>query len=141
MRKTIAILWIAAGPDMNQLPPVTTILLVLLVSIAGWIDIRSRRISNWLTVAGVLVGACAARIPAVFRASRHGRGRCQALRLPHGAVIALGAIGFVPAVRIWGAWKLAELCGGGRPGARRWVAGGSWWVAGGTGMCVRRRMD
>ena len=41
---------------MNQLPPVATILLVILVSIAGWIDIRSRRIPNWLTVAGVLAG-------------------------------------------------------------------------------------
>jgi len=41
---------------MNQLPPVTTILLVVLVSIAGWIDIRSRRIPNWLTVAGVVAG-------------------------------------------------------------------------------------
>ena len=28
----------------------------------------------------------------------------DALRLPHGAVIALGAAGFVSAVKIWGAW-------------------------------------
>jgi hypothetical protein len=28
----------------------------------------------------------------------------DALRLPHGAVIALGAIGFVSAAKIWGVW-------------------------------------
>jgi len=28
----------------------------------------------------------------------------DALRLPHGAVITLGAIGFVSAVKIWGGW-------------------------------------
>jgi prepilin peptidase CpaA len=182
---------------MNQLPPVATILLVVLVSIAGWTDIRSRRIPNWLTAAGVLAGfslngllygwpgvwfalkglglalliylpffalrgmgagdvklMCAAGSligpwnwlgvfiltgllgGVIGLALAFSRGRVlatlanvgyimkelaclrapylkredldvanpDALRLPHGAVIALGAIGFVSAVKIWGAW-------------------------------------
>jgi prepilin peptidase CpaA len=182
---------------MNQLPPVATILLVILVSVAGWTDIRSRRIPNWLTAAGVLAGFCLngwlygwpgvwfalqglglallIHLPLfALRATGGGdvklmgaigvligpwnwigvfiltallggviglalafsRGRVlatllnvgyimkelaclrapyarredldvanpDALRLPRGAVIALGVIGFVSGVKIWGAW-------------------------------------
>jgi prepilin peptidase CpaA len=41
---------------MNYLPPVVQILLVLIVSVAAYCDIRFRRIPNWLTLTGVLLG-------------------------------------------------------------------------------------
>ncbi len=41
---------------MSYLPPVFQILLALLVLPAGVYDIRYRRVPNWLTVPGVLIG-------------------------------------------------------------------------------------
>ncbi len=41
---------------MNYLPPVLQILLVLMVSVAAFYDIRFRRIPNWLSLIGVLLG-------------------------------------------------------------------------------------
>jgi prepilin peptidase CpaA len=182
---------------MNALPPATTTLLLILVTIAGGIDIRSRRIPNWLTVSGVVLGlalngflygwpgvwfalkglglALLVYLPffalrgmgagdvklmaavgaligpwnwlwvfiltgllggVIGLALAFSRGRAlttlanvgfilkelsrfraphvqredldvanpDALRLPHGAVIALGVIGFVSAAKIWGVW-------------------------------------
>ncbi|MCC6858158.1 MAG: prepilin peptidase [Bryobacterales bacterium] len=41
---------------MSYLPPVLQLLLALLVIPAGIFDIRERRVPNWLTLSGVLVG-------------------------------------------------------------------------------------
>lgn len=77
---------------------------VLLALIAGWTDLRSRRIPNWLTVPGLLIGVAA---NAVFggwsglKASLVGAGLGLALLLPFVLLRSLGA----------GDWKLAGALG------------------------------
>ncbi len=76
----------------------------LLAAVGGWTDWRSRRIPNWLTVPGLLLGIMA---NAVFRGwpgtkdSLLGAGLGLALLLPFVAVRSLGA----------GDWKLVGALG------------------------------
>jgi prepilin peptidase CpaA len=77
---------------------------VLLAVIAGWTDLRSRRIPNWLTVPGLLVGV---GLNSLFsgwsglKTSLLGAGLGLALLLPFVLVRSLGA----------GDWKLAGALG------------------------------
>lgn len=77
---------------------------VLLAVIAGWTDLRSRRIPNWLTVPGLLVGLgvnSALGGWSGLKTSLLGAGLGLALLLPFVLVRSLGA----------GDWKLAGALG------------------------------
>ena len=77
---------------------------VLLASIAAWTDLRSRRIPNWLTVPGAVVGLGANVVLggwAGLKASLLGFGLGLALLLPLVLLRSLGA----------GDWKLAGALG------------------------------
>ena len=77
---------------------------VLLALIAGWTDFRSRRIPNWLTVPGLLVGLAMNIVlggKAGVLASLEGVGVGLALLLPFVLLRSLGA----------GDWKLAGALG------------------------------
>ena len=77
---------------------------VLLASIAAWTDIRSRRIPNWLTVPGAVVGLAANVVLyrwVGLKASLLGIGLGLALLLPFVLLRSLGA----------GDWKLAGALG------------------------------
>jgi prepilin peptidase CpaA len=77
---------------------------VLLSLIAGWTDLRSRRIPNWLTVPGLLIGVTANTVLgrwAGLRASLLGAAVGLALLLPFVLLRSLGA----------GDWKLAGALG------------------------------
>jgi prepilin peptidase CpaA len=78
---------------------------VLLAVIAGWTDFRSRRVPNWLTVPGLLVGVAlnvALSGRAGLKSSLLGAGLGLLLLLPFVLVRSLGA----------GDWKLAGALGG-----------------------------
>lgn len=77
---------------------------VLLAVVAGWTDFRSRRIPNWLTVPGLLVGLAANATlngRSGFKASLLGIGLGLLLLLPFVLLRSLGA----------GDWKLAGALG------------------------------
>ena len=77
---------------------------VTLALVAGWTDLRSRRIPNWLTVPGVAVGLAANTFLAGwngFWTSLKGAGLGLALLLPFVLLKSLGA----------GDWKLAGALG------------------------------
>jgi prepilin peptidase CpaA len=77
---------------------------VLLAIIAGWTDFRSRRIPNWLTVAGLLAGIAVNAAMggwAGLKSSLLGAGLGLLLLLPFVLVRSLGA----------GDWKLAGALG------------------------------
>ncbi len=77
---------------------------VLLALIAGWTDLRSRRIPNWLTVPGLLIGVAGSIALSGWgglKSSLLGAGLGLALLLPFVALRSLGA----------GDWKLAGALG------------------------------
>jgi prepilin peptidase CpaA len=77
---------------------------VILATIAAWTDLRSRRIPNWLTVSGLVVGMAASTILGGWsglKASLLGLGLGLALLLPFVLLHSLGA----------GDWKLAGALG------------------------------
>ena len=76
----------------------------LLAAAAGWTDWRSRRIPNWLTVPGLVVGIALSSVAAGWagaRSSLLGAGLGLALLLPFVLIRSLGA----------GDWKLAGALG------------------------------
>lgn len=80
------------------------ILAGLLAAVAGWMDWRSRRIPNWLTVPGLFVGVAANSAAAGWPGTRTallGAGLGLALLLPFVLVRSLGA----------GDWKLVGAVG------------------------------
>jgi len=77
---------------------------VLLAVIAGWTDLRSRRIPNWLTLPGLLIGVAGSTALSGWgglKSSLLGAGLGLALLLPFVALRSLGA----------GDWKLAGALG------------------------------
>jgi prepilin peptidase CpaA len=77
---------------------------VILAVIAGWTDLRSRRIPNWLTVPGVLIGVAGSAALtgwAGLKSSLLGAALGLALLLPFVLLRSLGA----------GDWKLAGALG------------------------------
>ncbi len=77
---------------------------VLLALIAGWTDLRSRRIPNWLTVSGLLIGISANVVASGWsglKTSLLGAAVGLALLLPFVLLRSLGA----------GDWKLAGALG------------------------------
>jgi prepilin peptidase CpaA len=77
---------------------------VILAVIAGWTDLRSRRIPNWLTVPGVLIGVAGSTALtgwAGLKSSLLGAALGLALLLPFVLLRSLGA----------GDWKLAGALG------------------------------
>jgi prepilin peptidase CpaA len=86
------------------LRPIILVGAVLLALIAGWTDFRSRRIPNWLTVPGLLIGVAAnAAIGgwSGLKGSLVGAGLGLVLLLPFVLLRSLGA----------GDWKLAGALG------------------------------
>ncbi len=80
------------------------ILAVILVLIAGWIDWRTRRIPNWLTVSGFLFGIATNSLLAGWQGSKssvEGAGLALLLLLPLVLLRAFGA----------GDWKLMAAVG------------------------------
>jgi prepilin peptidase CpaA len=87
-----------------QLKPVILAGAVLLAAIAAWTDWRSRRIPNWLTVSGLLVGVVANVVFGGWnglKTSLLGAGLGLVLLLPFVLLRSLGA----------GDWKLAGALG------------------------------
>jgi prepilin peptidase CpaA len=79
-------------------------LTILLAALAGWMDWRSRRIPNWLTVPGLFVGVAANALVwgwAGAKASLLGAGLGLLLLLPFVLIRSLGA----------GDWKLVGAVG------------------------------
>ena len=77
---------------------------VLLSLVAGWTDLRSRRVPNWLTIPGLLVGIAANTLLSSWsglKASLLGAAVGLALLLPFVLLRSLGA----------GDWKLAGALG------------------------------
>jgi prepilin peptidase CpaA len=77
---------------------------ILLALIAGWTDLRSRRIPNWLTVSAAVIGVGVSTVLSGWmglRTSLSGLGLGLALLLPFVLVRSLGA----------GDWKLAGALG------------------------------
>jgi len=86
------------------LKPVILAGAVLLSLIAGWTDLRSRRIPNWLTVSGLLIGVAANTVLGGWsglKTSLLGAAIGLALLLPFVLLRSLGA----------GDWKLAGALG------------------------------
>lgn len=80
------------------------ILALILVFIAGWVDWRTRRIPNWLTVSGFLLGIAANSLVAGWqgaKSSAEGAGLALLLLLPLVLLRAFGA----------GDWKLMGAVG------------------------------
>ena len=80
------------------------ILAVILVLIAGWVDWRTRRIPNWITVSGFLFGIAANSLLAGWqgaKSSAEGAGLALLLLLPLVLLRAFGA----------GDWKLMAAVG------------------------------
>jgi prepilin peptidase CpaA len=87
-----------------RLKPVILAGAVILSVIAGWTDLRSRRIPNWLTVPGLLIGVAANTVlsgRSGLTASLLGAAVGLALLLPFVLLRSLGA----------GDWKLAGALG------------------------------
>ena len=92
------------GRPEARLKPLILAGAVLLSLIAGWTDLRSRRIPNWLTVPGLLVGVAANTVLGGWsglRTSLLGAVVGLALLLPFVLLRSLGA----------GDWKLAGALG------------------------------
>ena len=73
--------------------PVILVGAVLLSLVAGWTDLRSRRIPNWLTVPGLLIGIAANTVLggwAGLRDSLLGAGLAMALLVPFWLLRSLG---------------------------------------------------
>jgi len=88
----------------TRLKPVILAGAVLLSLIAGWTDLRSRRIPNWLTVPGLLIGVAANTVLGGWsglKTSLLGAAIGLALLLPFVLLRSLGA----------GDWKLAGALG------------------------------
>jgi prepilin peptidase CpaA len=87
------------------LKPIVLGLAVALALIAGWTDWRSRRIPNWLTVPGLLIGVAVNVLTSGWRLGLHtsllGAGLGLLVLLPFVFLRALGA----------GDWKLAGALG------------------------------
>jgi len=86
------------------LKPVILAGAVLLSLVAGWTDLRSRRVPNWLTIPGLLVGIAANTLLSSWsglKASLLGAAVGLALLLPFVLLRSLGA----------GDWKLAGALG------------------------------
>jgi prepilin peptidase CpaA len=101
LRRTEAAL---SAPPEAHLKPLILAGAVLLSLIAGWTDLRSRRIPNWLTVPGLLIGVTANTILSGWsglKASVLGAAVGLALLLPFVLLRSLGA----------GDWKLAGALG------------------------------
>jgi prepilin peptidase CpaA len=80
------------------------VLAALLAAVAGWMDWRSRRIPNWLTMSGVIVGIGANSLAWGWRGTKDallGAGLGLALLLPLVLIRSLGG----------GDWKLAGAVG------------------------------
>ena len=95
--------WKPGRPEA-RLKPLILAGAVLLSLIAGWTDLRSRRIPNWLTVPGLLVGVAANTILGGWsglKTSLLGAAVGLALLLPFVLLRSLGA----------GDWKLAGALG------------------------------
>ncbi len=79
---------------MNPLAPASAFLLMILVTIAGLIDIHSRRIPNWLTVTGAVLGVSLNGFlygwPGVWFACK-GLGLAMLVYLPFFALRGMGA--------------------------------------------------
>ena len=89
---------------MNLLADITWGLAMAVALVAGWIDWRSRRIPNWLTVSGFAVGVFANAILggwAAAKTSLLGAGMVLAILLPVVLLRGLGA----------GDWKLMGALG------------------------------
>jgi prepilin peptidase CpaA len=96
----------AAEPSGDQIIPQRVVLgcAVLLACAAGWMDLRSRRIPNWLTVPGLLLGIALRAATGGWiglKAALLGAGLGLLLLLPFVLLKALGA----------GDWKLAGALG------------------------------
>jgi len=92
-----------AGPEA-RLKPAILVGAVLLSLVAGWTDLRSRRIPNWLTVPGLLIGIAANTAVSGWsglKTSLLGAAVGLALLLPFVLLRSLGA----------GDWKLAGALG------------------------------
>jgi prepilin peptidase CpaA len=93
----------ALQPEARLKPPILAVA-VLLSVIAGWTDLRSRRIPNWLTVPGLLIGVAANTVLGGWtglKTSLVGAAVGLALLLPFVLLRSLGA----------GDWKLAGALG------------------------------
>jgi len=93
-----------ALPGGAGLKPLLLGLAVVLTAVAGYIDWRSRRIPNWLTVPGLLIGIAANAIAGGWpglKSSLLGAGLGLLVLLPFVLVRSLGA----------GDWKLAGALG------------------------------
>jgi prepilin peptidase CpaA len=118
-----------------DLRPAVLGLAVILAVIAGWTDWRSRRIPNWLTVPGLLVGVAvnlAAGGRGGLESSLLGAGLGLLVLLPFVVVRSLGA----------GDWKLAGALGAFvGPGVLADVLMGSVFVAGimALGLVIYKR--
>jgi prepilin peptidase CpaA len=91
-------------PHEAYLKPLVLAGAVLLALAAGWTDLRSRRIPNWLTVPALLIGVVANTVVSGLsglKASLLGAGLGLALLLPFVLLRSLGA----------GDWKLAGALG------------------------------
>ncbi len=79
---------------MTYPPPAVRILLILVVFLAAILDLRSRRIPNWLTVSGVLLGLSLngflGEFPGLLFAAK-GLGLAMLIYLPLYLVRAMGA--------------------------------------------------
>jgi prepilin peptidase CpaA len=87
-----------------RLSPVLLVGAVLLAVIAAWTDLRSRRIPNWLTVSGLVVGLTISMVLSRWtglKGSLEGAGLGLLLLLPFVLLRSLGA----------GDWKLAGALG------------------------------
>lgn len=92
------------APHEAYLKPLVLAGAVLLALAAGWTDLRSRRIPNWLTVPALLIGVAANTVVSGLsglKASLLGAGLGLALLLPFVLLRSLGA----------GDWKLAGALG------------------------------
>ena len=92
------------GQPGAHLKPVILAGAVLMSVLAGWTDLRSRRIPNWLTVPGLLIGVTANTVLngwSGLKASLLGAAIGLALLLPFVLLRSLGA----------GDWKLAGALG------------------------------
>ena len=115
---------------MHMIKEGVLVLAGLLAAVAGWMDWRSRRIPNWLTVPGLLLGVAANSVAAGWTGAKSallGAGLGLALLLPFVLVRSLGA----------GDWKLVGAIGAFLgPGPLVVVLMGTVFVAGGMALVL-----